>query len=185
MNPSVSGSTSGGTAYVGGGYSPSTPATSSSGLRLPEIGLDEREYTRLVKLADQQNNPHLHEAHKVGMYVTLAVSPTLPWPEKLRYFKHALNRHCNPPPFPDEATWLFYRELANLVKQYAGAEALRLASKEDDFYAARLSIGQSREKIEAEAEEFFTSLIGDFNRPPDWLTDEDFATIKMIRDQWI
>jgi hypothetical protein len=171
--------------FSAGGFGGGSSVRFSSKLVLPTIGLDEREYTRLVKDADRASDTHAHESWKVGMYVTLAMNPSLPWDEKLRYFKHALNRHCNPPPYPDEQTWLFYRELANIVKQHAGAEALRLASKEDDFYAARLSIGQTREKIESEAEEFFGQLIGDFSRCPDWLTDEDYGTIKMIRDQWI
>ena len=44
---------------------------------------------------------------------------------------------------------MFYRSLADLVRQYAGQEALRLASVEDDLYAARLAMGQTREKIES------------------------------------
>lgn len=152
---------------------------------MPKIGLSDHDYSHAAKDAERRNDPHAKEAAKVGMYITSALRPDLPWEEKLRYFEHALHRHCNPPPYPDEETWLFYKELAALVKRYAGQESLRLASREDDFYAARLSMGQSREKIEDEAEAFFGRLIGNGIDCPDFLTEDDFHMVKMIRDQWI
>ncbi len=152
---------------------------------IPKIGLSDRDYSHLAKDAERRNDVHAREAAKVGMYITSAVRPDLPWEEKLRYFQHALHRHCNPPPYPDEETWLFYKELCALVKRYAGQEALRLASREDDFYAARLSMGQSRDKIEDEAEVFFSRLIGNGIDCPEFLTEDDFHMVKMIRDQWI
>ena len=78
---------------------------------------------------------------------------------------------------------MFYRSLADLVRQYAGQEALRLASTEDDLYAARISMGQTREKIEDEAEEFFQKLVP--GECPDWFNEEDYAQLRLIRDQWI
>jgi hypothetical protein len=86
---------------------------------------------------------------------------------------------------PDEPVWVFYRELADLVRQYAGREALRLASTEDDLYATRLQMGSAREQIESEAEVFFCALTGSGDRRPDWFSDEDWAQLKLIRDQWI
>jgi hypothetical protein len=78
---------------------------------------------------------------------------------------------------------MFYRSLADLVRQYAGQEALRLTSTEDDLYAARISMGQTREKIEEEAEHFFGRLVPP--ECPDWFNEEDYAQLKLIRDQWI
>ncbi|MFT3785156.1 MAG: hypothetical protein QM770_03200 [Tepidisphaeraceae bacterium] len=152
---------------------------------MPKIGLTDRDYSHMAREAERSRNIHGKEAAKVGMYITSALDTQLPWEQKLRYFEHALKRHCVPPHLPDEDTWLFYRELATLVKTHCGHEALRLASREDDFYAARLGMGQSREKIEDEAEAFFTKLIGNSITCPDYLLEEDWHTLLMIRDQWI
>jgi hypothetical protein len=150
---------------------------------LPQIGHPEAYYAKQVHIADRNSDRHSHEANKVGQYVTLALDPHLTWDEKLKYFRHALKRHCVPPPLPDDDVWMFYRSLADLVRQYAGQEALRLASTEDDLYAARISMGQTREKIEDEAEEFFQKLVP--GECPDWFNEEDYAQLRLIRDQWI
>ena len=150
---------------------------------LPEIGLPEPVYARRCHDADRTGDRHAKESYKVGQYVSLALDPHLAWPEKLKYFQHALKRHCVPPPLPDDDVWMFYRSLANLVRKYAGQEALKLASTEDDLYAARISMGQIREKIEDEAEEFFARLIP--QECPEWFNEEDYSQLRMIRDQWI
>jgi hypothetical protein len=152
---------------------------------MPEIGRPESFYAKLVKTADQQGDVHVHEAAKVGQYITLALDPSLEWDDKLKYFRHALKRHCVPPPYPDDDVWMFYQQLADLVRQYAGQEALRLASTEDDLYAARLSMGQSREKIEDDAESFFGRLMGSNDQSPEWFNETDWSQLKLIRDQWI
>lgn len=152
---------------------------------MPEIGHPESYYAKLCKQAERQGNPHLREAAKVGQYVTLAMDPSLEWEQKLRYFKHALNRHCVPPPFADDKTWKFYRDLADVVRDACGREAMRICSVEDDLYAARLEMGQEREKIEAEAEVFFTRIMGNFNECPEWFRHEDWEQLKVLRDQWI
>jgi hypothetical protein len=152
---------------------------------MPAIGLPESEYAKLVRHADAVGNPFAHEAAKVGQYITLGLDPHLDWPAKLRYFQHALKRHCVPPPVPDEPVWIFYRDLADYVRQHAGREALRLASTEDDLYATRLEMGSTRETIESEAEIFFAALIGHGDKRPDWLSDKDWGHLKLLRDQWI
>lgn len=152
---------------------------------MPEIGRPESHYAKLVKSADQQADVHSHEAAKVGQYITLALDPTLQWEEKLKFFRHALKRHCQPPPYPDDDVWMFYQQLADLVRQYAGYEALRIASTEDDLYAARINMGQSREKIEDDAEIFFQRLMGVGDQCPEWFNETDWAQLKLIRDQWI
>src|SRR5436309_614776 len=105
---------------------------------MPQIGHPESYYAKASQTADRMGDRHAHEANKVGQYVTLAMDPHLTWEEKLKYFQHAVKRHCNPPPYPDDEVWMFYQQLADLVRQYCGHEALRLASLEDDLYAARL-----------------------------------------------
>jgi hypothetical protein len=152
---------------------------------MPEIGRPESYYAKLVKSADQQGSVHLREAAKVGQYITLAMNPGLNWEDKLKYFRHAIKRHCSPPPYPDDDVWMFYQQLAELVRQHCGYEALRLASTEDDLYAARLSMGQTREKIEDDAEGFFSKIMGSGDQCPEWFNETDWSQLKLIRDQWI
>src|SRR3954469_10929460 len=136
---------------------------------LPPIGHPESYYAKQVHLADRVGDKHAHEANKVGQYVTLALDPHLSWEEKLKYFRHALKRHCVPPPLPDDDVWMFYRSLADLVRQYAGQEAVGLQSVADGIYAARISMGQSRDRIEEDAETFFGKLIPP--ECPDWFSE--------------
>jgi hypothetical protein len=152
--------------------------------QMPEIGHPETYYARQAHDANKKGDTHAHAAAKVGQYVTLAMDPRLLWEDKLRYFKHALNRHCIPPRIPDDAVWTFYKDLQNLVRDYAGQEALRIASSEDDLYAAYTAMGKERSKIEERAETFFARLIPK-EQCPDWFHDEDWAQLKLIRDQWI
>jgi hypothetical protein len=152
---------------------------------MPEVGHPESYYSSAVQRADRDGNLFAREAAKVGQYITLAASPNLDWPAKLRYFQHALHRHCQPPPLPDEEVWLFFRGLSDLVRSYAGHEALRLASAEDDHYAFMEKKGVPRRQIEARAEAFFDSLMGRDDRRAEWFTEEDWAQLRLIRDQWL
>jgi len=151
---------------------------------MPEIGRPETFYAKMVHRADKAGDTFAHEAYKVGQYITLAMDPHLVWEQKLKYLSHAIKRHCSPPPFPDDEVWMFYRQLADLVRQYAGQEALRIASTEDDLYAARLAMGQLRDKIAEDAELFFLRMIPT-DAPPAWFNEDDYRQLKMIRDQWI
>ena len=151
---------------------------------MPEIGHPESYYAKHVHRADKHGDLHAHEAFKVGQYTTLALNPHLTWSNQLKYFRHAINRHCNPPPYADDQVWMFYRGLADLVRHYAGMEALRRISTEDDTYAKRVSMGQAREMIEDESEVFFKKFIPS-EECPDWFKPEDFEMMKMIRNQWI
>jgi hypothetical protein len=152
---------------------------------MPEIGQSESYYAKIARQADADGNMYAHEAAKVGQYITLALDTHLEWPAKLRYFQHALKRHCVPPPVPDESVWVFYRDLADLVRRYAGYEALRLASSEDDMYATRLALGADRPAVESDAEMFFGLLLGTGDKRPDWVSEDDWAQLKLIREQWI
>ena len=152
---------------------------------LPEIGYPEAYYSRRVKQADLLHDTHTREAYKVGQYVTLALAPTLDWDQKLRYFRHALRRHCCPPPLPSDDVWLFYQNLAELVRAHAGVEALKLAVREDEIYVRRLEMGSTRERIRPEAMQFFRKLLGDHEHCPEQFTQEDWDQLKMIRNQWV
>jgi hypothetical protein len=92
-----------------------------------------------------------------------------------------------PPPYPDDDVWLFYKSLADLVRQFCGQEALRLACQEDDLYEARIGMGQERDKIEEDAEKFFKRIMGEgaLEHCPEWFNETDWNQLKMIRDQWI
>jgi hypothetical protein len=152
---------------------------------MPPIGHPESHYARQVQLADKIGDLHLHEANKVGQYVTLAMDPNLIWAKKLKYFDHALRRHCNPPPLPDEDVWMFYRQLSNLVRAYAGEAALRLACSKDDEFVRRITGGQSKPQVLIEARQFFYELMTLGNVRPDHFTEEDWLQLKLIRDQWL
>jgi hypothetical protein len=152
---------------------------------MPGIGHSESHYANLARQADAEGNIFAHEAAKVGQYITLALDPHLNWASKARYFQHALKRHCVPPPVPEEDVWIFYRDLAELVRQYAGQEALRLASAEDDIYATRIQLGSNRDAVESDAELFFSAILGTGEKRCDWFSEDDWRQLKLIRDQWI
>ena len=153
--------------------------------KLPQVGLDEHVYSRLARKADEVGDRHAREAAKVGMYITLALNPKMPWRDKLRHFQHALNKHCHVETKADHKVWKFYHDMAHLVREHCGTEALRLASHEDDLYAARLSMGTPRIEIEREARHFFDSLIGPGKECPDYMLQDEHTLIRMIRDQWV
>jgi hypothetical protein len=44
-------------------------------------------------------------------------------------------------------------------------------------------MGQTREKIEDEAEQFFARIVP--GECPEWFNEEDYGQLKLIRDQWI
>lgn len=152
---------------------------------MPPIGLPEAQYARLIHKADKAGNAHLHESLKVGQYVSLALDPHIGWPKKLHFFEHALHRHCNPPALPEEPVWLFYKALMSLVRDHAGQEALRLASREDDIYAKRVRMGCTRERIDADAEQFFEELMGHYDHCPEHFHEDDWHALQVFRDQWI
>ena len=152
---------------------------------IPPVGRPESWYARQVHLADRAGDLHTHEAYKVGQYVTLGIDPALTWPKRLRYFDHALRRHCRPPPLPSEAVWVFYRDLADLVRTHCGEQALFLASAIDDCYAERCRRGEPRELVAADAERFFTELLPTGDCKPEHFNEVDWAQLMLIRGQWV
>ena len=151
---------------------------------LPEIGMPDGNYTRLITKAEHASDIVQRSAAKAGRYITLALSPDLSWPEQFRYFTHALSQHCTTLSMEPEVQ-AYYGQLADLVRQHCGAEALRLACQEDDMYAARVALGQDRNDVEDDAEQFFSMLLGRDNACPAYFSEGDWAQLKLIRDQWI
>jgi hypothetical protein len=152
---------------------------------MPAIGLSESRYTHLAHAAEAAGDHHAHEAWKVGQYVTLGLDPRDTWPHKLRCFRHALHHHCVPPPLPDDATWAFYHDLMSLVRDHCGAEALRLASREDEVYAGWLALGCTRDRIESDAERFFDALMGPGEKCPEHFHEADWDALRVFRAQWV
>ncbi len=152
--------------------------------KVPVLGRKELYYAQRAKQAERAGDVHSRSAYKAAQYITLALDPLLAWDVKVKYFQHALDRHCDPPPYPDDATWIFYGKLSDLVRQHAGREALRLASQEDDLYAARLSMGQRRAVIENDAERFFAQFAAR-EACPNWLNEAAFEQLKILRNHWI
>ena len=168
---------------------PASPIdTPSDGPRLPpipEIGHDEHVYAHQARLADECADRAARDAAKVGLYVTLALSRSMKWPDKLRHFQHALAKHCHINRPSCHRLWGFYHSLGHLVREHCGQEALRIASRQDDLYAARVATNVPRAKIAREAALFFHDLIGHGAECPDYLLTDEFLMIRMIRDQWL
>ena len=152
---------------------------------LPEIGHPESYYAKQIARADRLQMKHAHESFKVGQYITLALGPRLTMEQKLRYFRHALRAHCTGPSVGSNEVLGFYSKLAAMVRQYAGSEAIRIASAEDDAWAAQLQRGTPREQIKAEATRFFQQVLGDQDRCPDYLNPEDWEQLRILRKQWL
>jgi hypothetical protein len=147
--------------------------------------MPESHYALLARRADQMGDHFAKEAAKVGQYITLALDPNLDWISKRRFFEHAIHRHCVPPALPNEDVWLFYQQLADLVRKHAGIEAMHLASKEDDHLAFLAKTGTPRHVIASNAEIFFGNLMGLDQHRPDWFNDEDWKQLKILRSHWI
>jgi len=58
-------------------------------------------------------------------------------------------------PGPATNSWLFYGQLADMVRRNAGTEALRLASQEDDYYMGQVNAGVPRQQIMVQASDLF------------------------------
>lgn len=153
---------------------------------MPKVGLPEDMYLHVAHKAERNGDDLVLEAAKVGQYVSLALRDAdAPWQTKLKYFRHALKRHCQPRERADETTKAWFGQLANLVKSHAGAEALRLAAEMDEVYEARQSMGQSTEQIADDAEKFFEQVCPMCETCPPLYNEEDWHKLKAIRDRWI
>jgi len=151
---------------------------------LPELGHSEGYYVRGSQRAEKNGDGLKVHGYKVGQYITLAMDSKLTWEEKLRYFRHTLNKHCVPPRIPGDEVWCYYKELQKLVRDAAGQEALRIASNEDDLYAALTQMGRTREELEERADVFYKRIVPS-EECPDWFHEGDYVQLRLIRDQWV
>ena len=151
---------------------------------MPELGHSEKYYKVLAEESARAHAVHAREAAKVGQYVTLGLTEDCSPQEKMKYFRHALRRHCVPPAVSDDVVDAFYERLADFVRGHAGREALRVASVEDDRFAMRLREGESRPKVLFEARQFYDKLMGPQETCPEVFNDEDWEQLKLIRKYW-
>ena len=77
----------------------------------------------------------------------------------------------------------FYLQLAHMVREQAGQEAQRVASKEDDKWAARLAAGEPRTAVVRDAEHFFHDMLHS-NHKPDWINLEDYNALRILMKYW-
>lgn len=152
---------------------------------LPVIGHPKAWYERHVKAAEQHGDVHARASHKVGIHITEALDPAMPWAEKLRHFCHALTHHCVAPPDADESLKAFYHKLGDIVRRYASQEAVRLVRQQHERYFKRLRNGASRDELADEADGFFPAFVGHTHDCPDWYTPEAFNQIRQIESEWI
>ena len=151
--------------------------------QFPELGKEDTYYGKLAHKAEKKGEIHKRAAYKVAQYITLAKDPPLSWPEKLQYFRYALEKHAKPKPPIDDAVWDYYERLKAWIRQECGAEALRVASAEDDFYAERLNNKKEpRFKITSEAAQFFPPLVP--TECPEWFNPDDWEQLRIIQKQW-
>jgi hypothetical protein len=151
---------------------------------MPEIGHTEIYYANLAHRAQKAYDTTARDCHKVGHYVTLGCRRLLDWPAKLRYFRHALDHHCIPPPYGKDDIQSYYRELTYLVRDHCGREALRLIRLSNDDFSRRILEGETSESVRNAADELFRQFIPS-EECPDWFCPEDFAGMKMMRGKWL
>lgn len=153
---------------------------------MPRIGLPEETYLHVANKAERNGDDLLFEAAKVGQYVSLAMrKQDGSWASKLKYFRHALKRHTQPPEHADEMTKEWFKKLAGFVKSHIGAEALRQAGEADDRYEARQSMGQTADEIADDAEKFFEMICPMCETCPPIYNEEDWQQLKIFRDRWV
>ena len=152
---------------------------------LPVIGHPPTHYHKLSRRAEKAGDSHSYHAAKVGQYISAALAPGLPWEMQRRYFRHAIHGHCNPPPVAVTEVYQFYDHLQDMVQRFAGEEAIRAASRVDDRLEDRFRAGQSRESLRQVADEHFRSMFGDPTEKPDYLSEDDWHQIEVLRKQWV
>ena len=152
---------------------------------LPEIGLPETFYAKQVAHADKMGNHHAARIIQGGPIRYVSAAPRLRWEQKRRYFRHAIKAHCVGPAMAPNPVLKFYARLGAFVRGHAGAEAIRLASREDDAWAAQLTRGVPRDQIRADAAKFFRDLLGEHDTIPEYLNREDWDQLRILRRQWL
>ena len=150
---------------------------------LPELGREDTYYGKLAHKAEKAGDLHTRAANKVAQYLTLARKKP-EWPEKLKYLQYAIEKHAKPQPPIDDAVWAFYQGLQEWIRQEAGAQALVLAAKEDEFYTERTRQSEARFRIVSDAARFFRVLLGVTGDRPDWFTEGDYQQLRKLQLKW-
>ena len=151
---------------------------------IPELGEEEKVYGKRAHAAEKTGDIYGASVNKVAQYVTLGLDPALDWPNKLRYFEHALNKHAAPKPPIDDEVIAFYQRLAEFVKQQAGLQVLKLVYRHDaELEARRESNNEPIFKLRSEAASFFRQFLPAGDRP-DCFTDTDYAELIAVRNKW-
>lgn len=154
--------------------------------KMPKIGLPEKVYLNAAREAEARGDDLTFEAAKVGQYVSLALRDLdARWEKKLKYFRHALKRHCQPPEHADAVTKAWFEKLAAHVKSYAGNEALRLAAEQDECFETRRELGQTADEIAEDAEPFFDMVCPHCDTCPPVYNESEWEQLKEYRDRWI
>jgi hypothetical protein len=148
---------------------------------LPELGKDDTYYGKIAHHAEKERDGRTHAAFKVAQYITLA-HKAKGWTQKIRLYRHAIEKHAVPRSTTEAKEMAFYQKLQNWVRRECGADALRLASEEDDFYAERLRQKEPRFKIVNEAAHFFPPMVPE--SCPEWFFQEDYETLRLLQLQW-
>ena len=153
---------------------------------LPEVGRPESYYAQQVKQAEQQRNIHAREAYKVAVRRDAGNGPAAGLGKELRYFKHALRSHCVAPAGARRQAL----DVLRAARRHGEAECgrrgpIRLASLEDDYYMGQVNAGVPRPQIMAQAEIFFRKILGERDEKPEYLNQEDYEQLRILRNQWI
>lgn len=149
---------------------------------IPELGEENTHYGKLAHKAEKAGDLHARSVYKVAQYITLG-KEAADWPEKLKYFRHALERHAKPRPPIDGPVFAFYEQLKDWVRREVAAEAFRLVRKEDEFYTERANQREPRFRIVSDAARFFREILGADDRP-DWFTEADYRRLKQYQLKW-
>jgi hypothetical protein len=148
---------------------------------LPELGQEDKFYGKLAHRAEKDGDIYGVSANKVAQYITLGRDAEA-WPEKLRYFRHALEKHAQPKPPINDEVWAFYQQLQDWVRRETGKQALRLVEREDEFYMERIAQHELKFRITSDAAQFFRQF--HLDEQPDWFNAEDLRKMQLIRSKW-
>jgi hypothetical protein len=149
---------------------------------IPELGQEDTHYGKIAHKAEKSGDLYTRSVYKIAQYLTLALNPDHPWPEKLKYFRHALEKHAKPVPPIDDDVWNFYQGLEGWVRTICGAEALRLIEREDEFFVERANQHEVRFRIVSDAARFFPQFVP--AECPEWFTAEDYEKMRSIQMKW-
>ena len=148
----------------------------------PELGQEDTYYGKLAHKAEKQSDLHTRAVYKVAQYLTLAKNPSLPWLEKLKYYRHALEKHATPVPPIDDEVWAFYLKLQDWVRRECSQEARGLVATENQFYDERKKQHEARFRIVSDAAKFFRDIVP--SDCPDWFTPAIYSELRAIQLHW-